>query len=281
MSDLHSLDEELFRNLMFLKTFTGNAEDLMLSFSITENVLGVTSEIDLCPNGSNIDVTSSNKLRYVYQMANYRLNVKIKHQCDAFLRGLRDIIPVDWLRMFSERELQWLISGSDQPIDLIDLRQHCQYAGGYNGLSGGIRRFWSVVGTFSANEKRQLLRFVTSCERAPPLGFQALHPPFQIQVSVNSYFSALVNFVILYFTNYCSIKSLFFYLSNHELVKAVMVCTFKRISRKKGTTGTKVSVNSYFISLVNQIELSRSVKSYFMSLVNFDCREVSSHTIFY
>ena len=181
LSDLHSLDEELFRNLMFLKTFTGNAEDLMLSFSITENVLGVTSEIDLCPNGSNIDVTSSNKLRYVYQMANYRLNVKIKHQCDAFLRGLRDIIPVDWLRMFSERELQWLISGSDQPIDLIDLRQHCQYAGGYNGLSGGVRRFWSVVATFSANEKRQLLRFVTSCERAPPLGFQALHPPFQIQ----------------------------------------------------------------------------------------------------
>ena len=64
-------------------------------------------------------------------MANYRLNVKIKQQCDAFLNGMRDIVPVDWLRMFSEKELQWLISGSDQPIDVQDLKNHCQYAGGF------------------------------------------------------------------------------------------------------------------------------------------------------
>jgi ubiquitin-protein ligase E3 C len=181
LNDLGSLDEELFRNLMFLKKFTGDASDLMLSFSITEDVLGVTSEIDLCPNGSRIDVTSTNKLKYVYQMANYRLNVKIKQQCDAFLNGMRDIVPVDWLRMFSEKELQWLISGSDQPIDVQDLKHHCQYAGGYNGMSAGVRRFWKVVNGFTPHEKKQLLKFVTSCERAPPLGFQALHPPFQIQ----------------------------------------------------------------------------------------------------
>ena len=87
LSDLQSLDEELFRNLMFLKTFHGDARDLMLSFSITEDVLGVQSDVDLCPNGSELEVTSNNKLRYVYQMANYRLNTKIKKQCDAFLRG--------------------------------------------------------------------------------------------------------------------------------------------------------------------------------------------------
>ena len=88
LSDLQSLDEELFRNLMFLKTFHGDARDLMLSFSITEDVLGVQSDVDLCPNGSELEVTSNNKLRYVYQMANYRLNTKIKKQCDAFLRGV-------------------------------------------------------------------------------------------------------------------------------------------------------------------------------------------------
>jgi ubiquitin-protein ligase E3 C len=89
-------DKELFKNLMFLKTFTGDAADLMLSFSVTENILGVATEMNLCPNGSNVEVTSNNKLKYVYQMANYRLNTKIKKQCDAFLSGLRDIIPVDW-----------------------------------------------------------------------------------------------------------------------------------------------------------------------------------------
>ena len=44
-------------------------------------------------------------------------------------------------------------------------------------LSGTL---WQVNG-FTPHEKKQLLKFVTSCERAPPLGFQALHPPFQIQ----------------------------------------------------------------------------------------------------
>ena len=166
---------------MFLKTFEGDARDLMLSFSVTEDVLGVVNEINLIPNGSNIEVTSDNKLRYCYQMANYRLNVKIKKECDAFLLGLRDVVPVDWLRMFSERELQWLISGSDGPIDLADLKQNSVYVGGYTSMSSGIRRFWNVIQTFTTEEKRQLLRFVTSCERAPPLGFQALHPPFQIQ----------------------------------------------------------------------------------------------------
>ena len=93
---------------------------------------------------------------------------------------MRDVIPVDWLRMFSERELQWLISGSDAPIDVMDLRAHCVYTGGYSSLSGGVRRFWNVVNKFTFIERRQLLRFVTSCERAPPLGFKALHPSFQI-----------------------------------------------------------------------------------------------------
>ena len=94
--------------------------------------------------------------------------------------GMRDVIPVDWLRMFSERELQWLISGSDAPLDVMDLRAHCIYTGGYSSLSSSIRRFWNVVNKFTFIEKRQLLRFVTSCERAPSLGFQALHPSFQI-----------------------------------------------------------------------------------------------------
>ncbi|CAN0374136.1 unnamed protein product [Laminaria digitata] len=41
-----------------------------------------------------------------------------------------------------------------------------------------VRRFWSVVGAMSDKEKAALLRFVTSCERPPPLGFESMQPPF-------------------------------------------------------------------------------------------------------
>ena len=37
-----------------------------------------------------------------------------------------------------------------------------------------------VVGTLSPKEKSALLKFVTSCPRAPLLGFQSLQPPFTI-----------------------------------------------------------------------------------------------------
>lgn len=41
-----------------------------------------------------------------------------------------------------------------------------------------VKRFWSVVAAMSPKEKAALLRFVTSCERPPPLGFESMQPPF-------------------------------------------------------------------------------------------------------
>ena len=40
--------------------------------------------------------------------------------------------------------------------------------------------FWQVVSGFSELEKKQLLKFVTSCSRPPLLGFRQLHPPFRV-----------------------------------------------------------------------------------------------------
>ena len=41
--------------------------------------------------------------------------------------------------------------------------------------------FWTVVSTLSEEQKRKLLKFVTSCSRPPLLGFKDLDPPFCIQ----------------------------------------------------------------------------------------------------
>lgn len=41
-----------------------------------------------------------------------------------------------------------------------------------------VRRFWSVLNSMNARERAALLRFVTSCERPPPLGFESMQPPF-------------------------------------------------------------------------------------------------------
>jgi len=46
-----------------------------------------------------------------------------------FLKGLADVIPLEWLQMFDHKEFQVLISGAHIPVNLNDLRNHTQYTG--------------------------------------------------------------------------------------------------------------------------------------------------------
>lgn len=39
---------------------------------------------ELKPNGSNIPVTSSNRIEYIHLVADYKLNKQIRLQCNAF-----------------------------------------------------------------------------------------------------------------------------------------------------------------------------------------------------
>ena len=80
LNDLRSLDQELFKQLTMMRTYEGNVEDLMLSFSVTDEneVTGERKEIDLVPNGSQVTVTDNNKFRYIYMVADFRLNKRIK-----------------------------------------------------------------------------------------------------------------------------------------------------------------------------------------------------------
>jgi ubiquitin-protein ligase E3 C len=64
-SDLSTMDSQLYDNLMFLKTYDGNAEDLCLSFTVTVDDFGQTKELPLVFNGANTEVTNANKHRYV------------------------------------------------------------------------------------------------------------------------------------------------------------------------------------------------------------------------
>eukprot|EP00934_Nitzschia_sp_Nitz4_P006977 Nitzschia sp. Nitz4//scaffold196_size54656//16609//20632//NITZ4_006637-RA/size54656-snap-gene-0.31-mRNA-1//-1//CDS//3329540420//6967//frame0 len=182
LSDLSTMDSQLYNNIMFLKTYDGDAADLCLTFTVALDDFGGNREIPLIPNGSDVEVTNTNKQRYIGLVAKYYVVDRIKEQSEAFTRGLREVIDKSWLKIFNEPELQVLISGaSDGRIDVDDLKSNCRYAGGFTGIDRTISRFWSVVGAMSQKEQAELLRFVTSCERPPPLGFASLNPPFTIQ----------------------------------------------------------------------------------------------------
>lgn len=66
--------------MSMIRTYEGNIEDLMLTFSVTDEneVTGERIEVDLVPGGSSMNVNNKNKFRYIYMVADFRLNRRIK-----------------------------------------------------------------------------------------------------------------------------------------------------------------------------------------------------------
>ena len=83
--------------------------------------------------------------------------------------GLRVTYLYASISMFNQQELQILLGGVDAAIDVQDLRAHTQYGGAYKDGEPTIEAFWKVLESFNQEQKRGLLRFVTSCSRPPLL----------------------------------------------------------------------------------------------------------------
>ncbi|XP_072941494.1 ubiquitin-protein ligase E3C isoform X3 [Epargyreus clarus] len=184
-ADVHalaSLDPALLRGLLLLRAHCRHTvADLGLDFTLLTDHLGEQRIEELKPGGANIPVTAENRIEYIHLVADYKLNRQIRPQCTAFKRGLTSVVNGDWLRMFSCKELQLLISGAEVPIDLEDMKKYTQYGGGFYATHPTVQLFWKVVESFTDDQRRQLLKFVTSCSRPPLLGFKDLQPPFCIQ----------------------------------------------------------------------------------------------------
>lgn len=177
VDDLCSLDPELYKGLLAVKNFDGNVEDLSLDFTSTHIENGKLISVELIPGGSNIAVNNSNRIQYIYLIANYRLNVQIAKQCKAFFRGLSTIVDIKWLRMFNQQELQIVLGGASVPIDLADLRAHTVLAG-FMEHDATVKNFWKALESFDNPLRMKFVKFVTSCSRPPLLGFKELVPKF-------------------------------------------------------------------------------------------------------
>eukprot|EP00656_Telonema_subtile_P016760 TRINITY_DN18885_c0_g2_i2.p1 TRINITY_DN18885_c0_g2~~TRINITY_DN18885_c0_g2_i2.p1 ORF type:complete len:503 (+),score=110.25 TRINITY_DN18885_c0_g2_i2:88-1596(+) len=183
VNELPFLDEELHRSLMFLKTYEGELKDLEVSFTVTEDNFGEMVEKELIEGGADIPVTSHNISQYITLVAAKRLNTDIMHQTRAFQKGFHSIVPASWLTMFNQTQLQRVLNGnSDGDFQVDDLRKYVKFHSGYSDSHDTIQSLWQVLKEFTPQQRSLFLSFVTSCPRPPLLGFQALNPPFTIQM---------------------------------------------------------------------------------------------------
>lgn len=96
------MDKQLFESLNKIRLYDGDVRDLCLTFSVMDegNFLH-----ELITGGDNIEVTNSNKLKYIRKMVKYKLIEQIKSQCESFLAGLTSVISGDMISMFSANEV--------------------------------------------------------------------------------------------------------------------------------------------------------------------------------
>lgn len=101
-----------------------------------------------------------------------KLNTQIKRQCVAFREGIDSVVPLLWLKLFNHNELRVIIGGDTQEMDIADMMVNTCYAGEFNDKHPTIVMFWKIMEKFTDTQKKQLLKFVTSCSRPPLLGFK-------------------------------------------------------------------------------------------------------------
>ncbi|DAZ93420.1 TPA: hypothetical protein N0F65_000071 [Lagenidium giganteum] len=177
-SDLEFLDEELYRNAVWLRENT-NVASLCLDFTVQRlDAQGVMTTVELKPGGQDIAVTDDNKEEYLDLLMKYRMFDTVKDQIAAMVQGLYDVIPTTLLAVFDYQELELLLCGVPN-IDVNDWETHSDVKyQDFDQPSKAEKRllewFWETVRGFSQEERARLLQFVTGTSRVPVEGFKAL-----------------------------------------------------------------------------------------------------------
>ena len=111
-------------------------------FSVDFELLGEIKPHDLKPGGSEIQVTEENKEEYLGLVCEWRMTRGIEEQTKAFLDGFNEVVPLEWLQYFDERELELMLCGM-QEIDVDDWQRNSVYRH-YTKNSKQVQWFWQV-----------------------------------------------------------------------------------------------------------------------------------------
>ncbi|TMW57154.1 hypothetical protein Poli38472_003079 [Pythium oligandrum] len=170
-SDLEFVDNDLYKNLKWLRENTG-VESLALDFTVTvDQFTDKSNVVELVPNGAQIPVTDENKKEYVDLRFKWIVATSISPQLASMAQGLFAVIPRELLSVFDHQELELLICGIPD-IDVQDWKNHTIYVGERDEKV--TNWFWNIVEEFTNEQKARLLQFTTGSARVPVQGFKAL-----------------------------------------------------------------------------------------------------------
>ncbi|KAK0393124.1 hypothetical protein QR680_000067 [Steinernema hermaphroditum] len=181
---MRDFDRHMYKTLTYLRDCPDHeVETLDLDFSVIEDKMDVRKIVDLVPGGHERKVKAHDRYLYIDLYLKYYLVDRFAPMVQALKAGMANVFDLDWLSLFSSYEQETLLSGIDVDFDVDELRSHCNVTNVKDEHDEWyMDRFWSMLKSFTVDDKNNFLKFVTGSPRAPLMGFKYLTPNLGIQL---------------------------------------------------------------------------------------------------
>ncbi|KAJ5758115.1 uncharacterized protein N7511_006809 [Penicillium nucicola] len=178
LEDLAEYRPVLAKGLRGLLEFEGNvAETFCYDFVAQGDRYGESITVPLCAGGENRPVTNSNRREFVDLYVHYLLDTAVARQFEPFKRGFFTVCGGNALSLFRPEEIELLVRGSDEPLDVNSLRAVATYENWSYVQPESVpvvRWFWEFLESAPPKQQRKILSFITGSDRIPAMGATSL-----------------------------------------------------------------------------------------------------------
>ncbi|KAL2821372.1 hypothetical protein BDW59DRAFT_110562 [Aspergillus cavernicola] len=179
LDDLAEYRPILARGLRRLLEFEGDvAETFCHNFVADVDRYGHVVTVPLCPGGEKKSVTNANRREFVDLYVHYHLDTAVTRQFEPFRRGFFSVCGGNALSLFRPEEIELLVRGSDEPLDVRSLRAVATYLNWSSPkpeLVPVVQWFWEYFERTRPEAQRKILSFITSSDRIPAMGATSLN----------------------------------------------------------------------------------------------------------
>lgn len=179
LEDLAEYRPALARGLQQLLDYEGDVEEVFCrDFVVETDRYGQTLQTPLCPHGERTPVTKANRREFVDLYVRHLLDTAVARQFEPFKRGFYTVCGGNALSLFRPEEIELLVRGSDEALDVSSLRGVAVYENW--GVAqpaeteAVIGWFWDFFGRAAPADQRRMLGFITGSDRIPAMGATSL-----------------------------------------------------------------------------------------------------------
>ncbi|RKF84004.1 putative E3 ubiquitin-protein ligase mug30 [Golovinomyces cichoracearum] len=175
LEDLAQYRPALANGLRQLLDYEGDVESTFCRDFVADiDRYGQMIQVPLCLNGERRTVTNENRKEFVDLYVRYLLDTAVSRQFEPFKRGFFTVCGGNALSLFRPEEIELLIRGSDEHLDILSLRAVCIYDNwGQNNEAESepvVQWFWETFQSAKPQDQRKLLGFITGSDRIPAMG---------------------------------------------------------------------------------------------------------------